>query len=127
MSGAPAAPPLPTRALALYVCLLVAGGTISYLLNGPVGSAVESPRVVLIRPQTSAFRIAAALKDAGVIPYFQAYNHPAYPQGFGAFASNMSVVDLLFNVGPGALDIIMSCNATREEIRIFPKRRSEKG
>lgn len=67
MSGAPAAPPLPTRALALYVCLLVAGGTVSYLLNGPAGSAVETPRVVLIRPQTSAFRIAAALKDAGVI------------------------------------------------------------
>ncbi len=67
MSGTPAAPPLPTRALALYVCLLVAGGTVSYLLNAPARSSVETPRLVLIRPQTGAYRIAAALKDAGVI------------------------------------------------------------
>lgn len=56
-------------------------------------------------------------QSAGVIPYFQDYKHPVYRQGFGEFVPNMSAVDLLFNAGPDALDILMSGNATRDDIR----------
>jgi hypothetical protein len=37
---------------------------------------------------------------------FQDFHHPEYRQTYGEFEPNMSVVDLLFNCGPGSLDII---------------------
>ena len=37
---------------------------------------------------------------------FQGFNHPEYPQCYGPFEPNLSVVDLLFNCGPEALPII---------------------
>jgi len=37
---------------------------------------------------------------------FQDFNHPEYPQCYGPFEPNLSVVDLLFNCGPEALPII---------------------
>ena len=37
---------------------------------------------------------------------FQNFEHPHYPQCFGPFEPNMSIVDLLFNCGPGSLTII---------------------
>ncbi len=47
---------------------------------------------------------------------FQEYKHPVYPQMFGDFIPNLSVIDLLFNCGPNSLDIIMSNNMTRNEL-----------
>lgn len=67
MRAAPAGPPLPTLALALYLSLLGGGGFLWHILSRPVGSPGEAKRIVLIRPQTSSYRIAAALKDAGII------------------------------------------------------------
>lgn len=67
MSSTPIAPPLPVRALALYLCLLVGGGSLWYVLSQPVGSKSEAARIVLIRPQTGALTISRALKDASVI------------------------------------------------------------
>jgi hypothetical protein len=37
---------------------------------------------------------------------FQDFNHPQYPQCYGPFEPNMSVVDLVFNCGPGSLAVI---------------------
>jgi len=37
---------------------------------------------------------------------FQDFNHPEYPQCYGPFEPNLSVVDLLFNCGPESLNII---------------------
>lgn len=39
---------------------------------------------------------------------FQDYKHPEYPQLHGPFISHLSVLDLLFNCGPGSLNILMS-------------------
>jgi WbqC-like protein family len=44
----------------------------------------------------------------GIELRFHDYEHPAYPQGSDAFVSHLSVVDLLANVGPGALETIRS-------------------
>lgn len=41
---------------------------------------------------------------------FQNFIHPVYPQLFGEFISNLSVVDLLFNLGPDSLGKIRGAN-----------------
>jgi hypothetical protein len=53
-----------------------------------------------------------AFEKAGVRPYFQAYEHPVYPQLHGTFEPFMSVIDLLYNVGPESLNVLMSGNIT---------------
>ena len=45
-------------------------------------------------------------RDAGIILEYQDYHHPVYPQLHGAFVPYLSVVDLLFNVGPASLDVL---------------------
>jgi len=51
---------------------------------------------------------------AVVAPLFQAYEHPIYKQlGSGAFEPYMCSLDLLFNHGPKALEIMRSNNANR--------------
>lgn len=42
-------------------------------------------------------------QTAGVDVTFQEYNHPVYPQLFGSFESNLSILDLLFNCGPKSI------------------------
>jgi hypothetical protein len=48
-----------------------------------------------------------AFRAAGVTPVFQDYHHPVYPQLYGDFVPYLSVVDLLFNCGPGSLEVIL--------------------
>ena len=48
--------------------------------------------------------------DCGIKVYFQDYKHPVYPQLHGDFEPYMSVIDLLFNVGPESFDVLMSGN-----------------
>ena len=43
---------------------------------------------------------------AGLDVIFQNYQHPAYPQLFGPFTPNLSVLDLLFNCGPTSMEIL---------------------
>jgi hypothetical protein len=43
---------------------------------------------------------------AGLNVVFQDYQHPAYPQLFGDFTPNLSILDLLFNCGPSSTEII---------------------
>jgi len=47
---------------------------------------------------------------------FQNYNFPEYFQHFGLFESHLSVIDLLFNYGPKAIDIILSNNITKKDL-----------
>ena len=49
---------------------------------------------------------------AGIEVLFQVFGHPVYPQLFGAFEPNLSLVDLLFNCGEESLRLI---RGTREE------------
>ena len=45
-------------------------------------------------------------QDHRVEVIFQNFKHPQYPQCYGPFEPNMSVVDLLFNCGPESLAIV---------------------
>lgn len=42
-------------------------------------------------------------KDININLIWESYDHPVYPQLFGEFIPNMSVLDALFNVGPEGL------------------------
>jgi hypothetical protein len=56
-------------------------------------------------------------ESRGVKVYFQEYNHPIYPQIWGDFVSHLSVMDLLFNVGPErAYRFIMQGNIKKDEL-----------
>lgn len=45
----------------------------------------------------------------GISPIFQNYRHPVYPQLHGEFTPNLSVIDLIFNVGERSIEVLM-CN-----------------
>ncbi|WP_424357787.1 WbqC family protein [Methanocella sp. MCL-LM] len=55
-------------------------------------------------------------REAGKLLHFQKYKHPKYPQLHGAFAPNMSVIDLLFCFGEKSRDILERGNPTRREL-----------
>jgi hypothetical protein len=44
--------------------------------------------------------------EGGVRLMFQEFSAPVYPQLFGAFAPNLSAIDLIFNTGPNAIDYL---------------------
>ena len=48
----------------------------------------------------------ARFEKNGLRVAVQHYDHPVYPQLFGAFVSHLSVIDLLFNCGPGSAAVI---------------------
>ncbi|WP_035054069.1 WbqC family protein [Andreprevotia chitinilytica] len=51
--------------------------------------------------------------QAGITPHFQDYQHPVYPQLHGEFEPYMSIIDLLFNVGPDSFNVLMRGNVTQ--------------
>lgn len=48
--------------------------------------------------------------------YSQKYIHPVYPQKFKEFLPNLTYLDLIFNVGPNALEVILSGNITKADL-----------
>jgi hypothetical protein len=48
----------------------------------------------------------AAFEAAGIKVRFQEYHHPMYPQLHRGFVPNLSIVDLLMNVGPDSLKVL---------------------
>ena len=44
--------------------------------------------------------------EAGIQLVMSHFSHPTYPQLWGTFEANLSVIDLVFNVGPESHDII---------------------
>jgi hypothetical protein len=46
------------------------------------------------------------MKEAGISHHFLKFTHPVYGQGHRDFIENLSVIDLLFNVGPEAGKIV---------------------
>jgi len=53
---------------------------------------------------------------SGISLLFQDYIHPVYPQQYGDFIPNLSIIDLLFNCGPNSLKILQNNNATKNDI-----------
>jgi hypothetical protein len=77
-----------------------------------------------------------AFKAANIKLSWHRYNHPRYIQSIGGdFEPNMSVIDLLFNTGPKAKEIIMQGGVIAEnptslnvetELKVIPLEQAEK-
>ena len=68
------------------------------------------------------YATADTFRSNNVRPYFQDYRHPTYPQRFGDFIPYISVLDLLFNCGPHAADILRTGNVSKKELQaLFQK------
>jgi hypothetical protein len=48
------------------------------------------------------------MAEAGIQHCWQVFEHPVYPQG-ADFMPNLSIIDLFFNVGPEAREVVMGC------------------
>ncbi|MFD1646087.1 WbqC family protein [Haloarchaeobius litoreus] len=44
--------------------------------------------------------------DAGISLYWHEFDHPEYPQPHGEFVSHLSAIDVLFNMGPEARNLV---------------------
>lgn len=82
-------------ALVLDMCIQLKAGT--YIFGGEGESYADK----------------AAFHEAGIMPLFQKYEHPEYPQLHGKFEPRMCILDLLMNCGPDSLDILTN-GQTRE-------------
>lgn len=54
--------------------------------------------------------------EAKVEVQWHNYGHPTYKQNFSGFQPNMSIIDLLFNMGPESKDIIQKGGATNSGV-----------
>jgi hypothetical protein len=53
--------------------------------------------------------------QSGIRVQWHSYEHPCYRQVFGGFEANLSVIDLLFNMGPASKDILISGGRVEEK------------
>jgi len=51
---------------------------------------------------------AARFQNEGVKLLWHSYHHPVYRQVYDGFQPNMSIIDLLFNMGPQAKEVLLS-------------------
>ena len=63
-------------------------------------------RRYLSGPDGARYLDLESFERAGIAVDFHDYRHPEYPQLHAPFLSHMSVVDLIFNHGPGSLSIL---------------------
>lgn len=63
-------------------------------------------RIYLSGPSGKNYLEMDKFPGNGIDLTFFKFEHPSYPQRYAGFESNMSAIDLLFNVGPNSCDVI---------------------
>ena len=56
-------------------------------------------------------------KDSGIKVITQDFHHPSYPQRFGDFGPQLSVIDLLFNCGSQSRQKIIESNPVTKNLK----------
>lgn len=72
--------------------------------------------VYIFGAQGRNYADVAAFRAAGIEPVFQDYTHPNYAQINGPFVSHMAALDVLFNCGADAHEIMMEGNWSRADL-----------
>jgi len=67
-------------------------------------------KVYLSGQGARAYNDDQAFKDHNIQLRYQQFNHPVYPQKWGAFVEKLSIVDLIFNCGPNSRKILEGCD-----------------
>ncbi|MGH8735957.1 MAG: WbqC family protein [Burkholderiales bacterium] len=84
---------------------------------GIVGEKLDRPLLLarqlaattyLAGPTAKPYTDIEGFRAAGIALEFKVYDYPEYPQLHGAFESNVTVLDLLFNCGPDARHYLKS-------------------
>lgn len=81
------------------------------------GIIEQTPYELLVSPMECAAVDAQVVQDQTVF----SYTHPSYRQTFDGFVPEMSAVDLLFNYGPEARNIMLSGSSPPEAVNGRPK------
>jgi hypothetical protein len=85
------------------------------LSDDPTGRLIDICRTLgadtyLAGRDGSKYMDLEGFKASGLKLITQDFQHPRYPQRFGGFVPNLSVVDLLFNCGPQSIEKILESN-----------------
>jgi hypothetical protein len=86
--------------------LEVEGSKTEHLVS--ICRACEAERYLAAPGSKTYLDDTTAFQDAGIEVAYHEYEHPVYDQRFDGFESHMAAVDLLFNTGDGALELISS-------------------
>jgi hypothetical protein len=58
-------------------------------------------------PSASSYLEEEKLRDAGISVEYMTYDYPQYPQLYPPYAGEVSILDLLFMTGPGAMQFLL--------------------
>jgi hypothetical protein len=92
-------------------CDLVLASSLAVATDHPTGRLAEICRILgggayLSGKDGARYMDLDLFRAQGIQVVFQHFNHPVYPQPYGAFEPNLSALDLLFNCGPDSLFIL---------------------
>ena len=66
-------------------------------LNGTIYISGEGARI---------YNDSQLFKEHNIELIYQKFTHPSYPQRWGQFIPNLSIIDMMFNCGPSTIEII---------------------
>jgi len=107
-----------TTELIVWFCKMLCIKTTIKYSSQMVNTGTKANLLAMLCEQVDATEYVSALGsreyledsdafDKRSIPIkYNEYNHPEYPQLFGKFVPYMSIIDLLFNLGPESLSVI---------------------
>ena len=87
-------------------------GTASELLAAICASLAAD--VYLSGPSGRKYLDERHFERRGIEVQYHVFDHPVYPQRYGAFLAGMSALDFLFNCGPSSLEVLRKCVPERE-------------
>ena len=90
------------------VCAVLALAPAAMAQKWELGAGVGGS-TYLSGPAAKDYMDEGLFKEAGVqLQYMDYSGYPEYPQLYGKFEHGVSVMDLLFNTGPSALEFLLS-------------------
>lgn len=75
-----------------------------------IAKSIEADRYIT-GPSAKAYLDTSIFEKANItVEWFDYSNYPSYPQAWGDFVHNVSIIDLLFHCGPNSKNYMKFCN-----------------